>query len=65
MSGSGTAWEAGTTTPVAAGDLLTIPRGVPHATAAADEDLVLVCFFPDADLASNMEELDGPEVRAS
>ena len=52
-------------TPIAAGDLISIPRGVPHATAAAGDDLVLVCFFPDDDLASNTEELDGPEIKAT
>lgn len=60
--GRGVAWEAGTSSPVAAGDVIAIPRGVPHATAAADNELVLVCFFPDGDLASNLEELDGPDV---
>lgn len=64
VSGSGTAWEEGTTHHVGAGDVLVIPAGVPHATAAADE-LVLVCFFPDGDLGTNLEELDGPVVTAS
>lgn len=63
-SGRGVAWEAGTSSPVSAGDVIAIPRGVPHATAAAGGELVLVCFFPDADLGANLEELSGPDVTA-
>ncbi|MBS1694292.1 MAG: cupin domain-containing protein [Actinobacteria bacterium] len=60
-SGFGTAWEGEQGSPVGPGDLLVIPRGVPHATVAyGDTDLVLVCFFPDAELADNLEELAGP-----
>ena len=62
--GQGVAWEDGATTPVSAGDVIVIPQGVPHATAAAGEELVLVCFFPTEDFAGNLEELDGPEVTA-
>ena len=62
-AGSGVAWEAGTVTPVRAGDVIAIPAGVPHATAAA-ETLRLVCFFPHEDLSSNLEELDEPTVTA-
>ena len=59
------AWENGLTSEVGAGDVIVIPQGVPHATAAAaGEELVLICFFPDEDLATNLEELDAPEVRA-
>lgn len=58
--GTGTAWEAGTRTPVSAGDLLLIEPGVPHATAATGTGLLLVCFFPVGDLAGNLEELAGP-----
>lgn len=60
--GGGTAWEDGRRTDVTAGDLLAIPPGVPHATVAGDDGLLLVCFFPDADLASNLEELSEPLV---
>jgi quercetin dioxygenase-like cupin family protein len=60
-SGHGIAWEGDENTAVKAGDLLVVPRGVPHATVAYGEaGLVLVCFFPAADLASNLEELAGP-----
>lgn len=64
VSGHGIAWEDGTSAPVAAGDVIAIPAGAPHATVAVGGELVLVCFFPDADLSTNIEELDGPEVRA-
>lgn len=61
VEGTGTAWEDDLPTPVAAGDLIMVPVGVPHATVAVGgSDLVLVCFFPDADLATNLEELAGP-----
>ncbi len=60
-AGRGTAWEDGVRTPVSAGDFVVIPPGVPHATAASEE-LVLVCFFPAADMAGNVEELDGPQI---
>ena len=60
--GTGTAWEDDVATRVGAGDLLVIPPGVPHATVASGTaDLVLVCFFPHADLAANIRELTGPE----
>ncbi|MGH8825494.1 MAG: cupin domain-containing protein [Jiangellaceae bacterium] len=60
VEGAGTAWEGDVSTRVAAGDLLVIPRGVPHATVAGPTDLVLVCFFPYADLSANLVELAGP-----
>ena len=60
--GTGTAWEAGYRSEVAAGDLLAIPAGVPHATVASDDGLLLVCFFPDPDLAGNLEELAEPTI---
>jgi len=61
-AGTGTAWEGDAHHPVAPGDLLVVPAGVPHATVATgDEPLVLVCFFPHPDLAANIEELAGPE----
>ena len=60
VEGSGVAWEDGARTQVAAGDLLSIPAGVPHATVAGDAGLLLICFFPDPDLPGNLEELAGP-----
>ena len=63
-SGRGVAWEDGESSPVAAGDVIAVPRGVPNATAAAGDELVLICFFPDGDLASNLEELDEPQITA-
>ena len=61
-AGRGTAWEDGTATEVSAGDVLFIAAGVPHATIARDGELMLVCFFPDGDLSSNIEELGAPEL---
>jgi quercetin dioxygenase-like cupin family protein len=61
-AGAGVAWEDGRRTNVAAGDLIAIPRGVPHATVAGDDGLLLVCFFPDSDLRSNLEELPAPQI---
>ncbi len=59
--GTGTAWEDDVPTPVGPGDLCVVPPGVPHATVAAGtSNLVLVCFFPHADLRANIEELAGP-----
>lgn len=63
--GRGTAWEDGHPTPVQAGDMMTIPVGVAHATAAADDgELLLVCFFPHPTMDGNVEELDGPLITA-
>ena len=62
VDGTGTAWEDDVPTRVGPGDLVVVPPGVPHATVAAGPgDLVLVCFFPHADLAANIEERTGPE----
>jgi quercetin dioxygenase-like cupin family protein len=62
VDGSGTAWEDDVPTAVGPGDLVVVPPGVPHATVASGtSDLVLVCFFPHADLAANLEELPGPQ----
>lgn len=56
--GHGHAWVDGEVSAVSAGDAFLVPRGVPHATVPDDEaGLLLVCFFPDGDLASNTEEL--------
>lgn len=58
--GRGRAWVDGEVTEVVAGDTFLVPRGVPHATVPdAAAGLLLVCFFPDGDLASNTEELPG------
>jgi len=61
LSGRGTAWQDGARHRVGPGDTVLIPQGVHHATLAApDGPLELLCFFPHPDLASNIEELDGP-----
>lgn len=63
-SGSGIAWEDGVATPVAAGDVVVIAEGVPHATVAVDGELLLVCFFPLDEMTANVEELEGPRIEA-
>lgn len=65
VAGSGVAWEDGRRTSVTAGDLVAIPCGVPHATVAGEDGLLLVCFFPDPDLGSNIEELPAPQITAA
>lgn len=62
VAGAGVAWEDGHRTAVAAGDLVVIARGVPHATVAGEDGMVLVCFFPHADLRGNIEELAAPRI---
>ena len=57
--GTGRAWQDGEVRPVAAGDTVLVPRGAAHATIPDQGgSLLLVCFFPDPDLATNLEELD-------
>jgi quercetin dioxygenase-like cupin family protein len=62
VAGTGVAWEDGRRTWVAAGDLLAIPAGVPHATVAGVDGLLLVCFFPHPDLDNNTQELAEPQI---
>ena len=63
VSGSGAAWDGDRFTPVGPGDLVFVPRGTAHASVArGDEELVLLCFFPQPDLADNLVELEGPEL---
>jgi quercetin dioxygenase-like cupin family protein len=62
--GTGRVWEGDASTDVAAGDIVVIPAGVPHATVCLSRrPLRLVCFFPYPDLGRNLEELTGPERR--
>jgi quercetin dioxygenase-like cupin family protein len=59
VSGHGRVWLEGVTHPVGPGSWYRIPAGTPHATMAdPGERMSLVCFFPDDDFASNIEELD-------
>ena len=65
VEGSGRHWQGGDSVEVAAGDLVWVPRDVPHATVAR-EPLLLVCFFPHPDPFATTVELDGePEHRLS
>jgi quercetin dioxygenase-like cupin family protein len=56
--GSGRHWQGDGSVEVGRGDLVSVPRAVPHATVAR-EPLLLVCFFPHADPFATTEELDG------
>ncbi len=61
LAGTGNAWEGDVSTPVGAGDIVFVPRGVEHATVAhGGADLELLCFFARPDLADNLVECDGP-----
>jgi quercetin dioxygenase-like cupin family protein len=60
VEGRGTAWLAGETTPVRAGDLFVVPAGVAHATLPDQgTEMLVLCVFPVDDLAANTVELDG------
>ncbi|HET8607765.1 MAG TPA: cupin domain-containing protein [Gaiellaceae bacterium] len=59
LEGEGTAWIDGETTRVAPGDVYAIPAGAAHGTIPDDEMLVY-CAFPTADLAAETEELSEP-----
>ena len=59
VAGRGEVWIDGTVEPVAQGDVIHIPAGAAHATLpAAESAMRLVCFFPHADLADNLDETD-------
>jgi quercetin dioxygenase-like cupin family protein len=59
VAGRGQVWIDGVFHPVEQGSWYRIPSGTPHATLAAPgEGMSLVCFFPHADFANNIEELD-------
>lgn len=60
-AGNGRVWEGDRSTPVAAGDVVLVEAGVPHATVCTSpEPMRLVCFFPHPKLSDNLEELDAP-----
>ena len=55
VAGTGHVWIAGERSRVAAGDVVHVPAGAPHATVPdAGGDMELVCFFPHPDLAANL-----------
>ncbi|MDW3180077.1 MAG: cupin domain-containing protein [Acidimicrobiia bacterium] len=56
-SGRGKVWIEGEFTEVAAGDVVTVPIGMAHATVCS-EAVKLHCFFPHGDLPGNYEETD-------
>jgi quercetin dioxygenase-like cupin family protein len=58
-AGTGAVWIDGISTPVTEGDMVHIPRGLPHATVPDEgQDMELICFFPHPDLAANIESTD-------
>jgi quercetin dioxygenase-like cupin family protein len=62
VTGGGHLWRDGAFHRVEEGDLVAVPPGVPHATLPdPGTQMELVCFFPDADLSTNIEELQDPE----
>ena len=56
-AGHGRVWIDGAWFPVATGDVVRIPTGVPHATVPDEHSqLELVCFFPHPNLKKNIED---------
>lgn len=54
-AGTGHVWIDGRRSPVAAGDVVHVPRGAVHATVPdRGSDMELVCFFPHPDLSVNL-----------
>jgi quercetin dioxygenase-like cupin family protein len=66
VSGTGHLWRDGGFHRVKEGDCIAVAPGVAHATLPdPGTQMQLVCFFPDGDLATNLEELqDPPDLRA-
>ena len=57
LSGQGTTYAGDAELAVKAGDTIHIPAGEPHITRnTGGEPLVLLCFFPVADVARGTEE---------
>jgi mannose-6-phosphate isomerase-like protein (cupin superfamily) len=57
LSGQGTMHAESGQYPVVAGDILLVPAGEKHMTAnTSSEPLVLLCFFPVADVTSGTNE---------
>ena len=57
LSGKGTTYAGEAEIAVKAGDTIHIPAGEPHITRnTGDEPLVLLCFFPVADVSRGTEE---------
>jgi quercetin dioxygenase-like cupin family protein len=61
VEGEGVHWQDGDAEPVGPGDVVLVPRGVPHATIPSSErGMLLYCVFPVATLDGNVEELGEP-----
>ncbi len=62
LSGSGRLSAAGADHEVAAGDTIFVPPGEPHVTRnTGGSPLMLLCFFPVADITRLSRELTGPD----
>jgi mannose-6-phosphate isomerase-like protein (cupin superfamily) len=57
LKGRGTTYAGDAVLPVKAGDTIHIPPREPHVTRnTGDEPLVLLCFFPTADVSAGTQE---------
>ena len=57
LSGTGTSYAGDEAVPVKAGDTIHVPAGEPHVTRnTGSEPLVLLCFFPVAEVARGTRE---------
>lgn len=62
MSGAGTTFADSGQYPLKAGDTILIPSGEKHATRnTGTEPLVLLCFFPVADISKRTQETAAPK----
>jgi len=62
MSGEGCTEADSGNYPLQAGDTILIPSGEKHATRnTGSEPLVLLCFFPVADIAHRTQETAAPK----
>jgi mannose-6-phosphate isomerase-like protein (cupin superfamily) len=59
LSGEGTTFAGRDRHPLKRGDAILIPPGEPHVTRnTGREPLLLLCFFPTADVASGTEDVE-------
>ncbi len=64
LSGRGTTYAESGEYPLEAGDTILMPAGEKHVTRnTGSEPLLLLCFFPVADVAKATEEPPSPEAR--
>jgi quercetin dioxygenase-like cupin family protein len=62
--GSGYLWESGVGRRLEEGDCALIEPGVAHATLPdPGTRMELICFFPEDEMRTNIEELEGVEIK--